>query len=122
MSQTLDMDAAERERDKRIRRRMLFVLHEARSSPKNGLHARLLCDVLRRSMAHGQSITDDGHAMGLIRDLVNAGYVTETRLERRRGQEHGIDTMFVQITAKGSQLWLEQIPPDPLVDDNREVD
>jgi hypothetical protein len=114
-----DMEAANRMRDKRLRRRMLGVLNEARKAPRGGISGRVLVDVANASSPRGQRLETDDHAMGLIRDLVAGKYAAETPLQRRKHQEHGLDTMIVSITDFGAKLICEAVDPDPLIDDDR---
>jgi hypothetical protein len=72
------------------------------------------------SVAHGeQRIQDDAHGLGLVRGIVAAGYAAERRESRRKGDPHGLDTMFLTITPKGTALVSEASPTDPLVEDGR---
>jgi hypothetical protein len=120
----VDFEVANRRRDRRLRRRLLETLHDARIGPKGGLNGRFLRDVVAGTVPSSQGFEDDDHTMGLIRDLVNKDYVTEEREPMRRGQRFGIDFMFLKITAKGSSLASdnETHPVDPDIDDDRDVE
>lgn len=118
-----DFGAARKERDKRLRRRMLSTLRLARAmSPKGGLSGRSLRDNVDGVMPTDQQTENDEHALGLLRDMTAKGYFEESPLPRRRGQSFGLDYLFYRITARGVSLWEESIPPDPDVDDDRIAD
>jgi hypothetical protein len=119
----MDLDAANRMRDRRLRRRMLSTLHLSRAmSPKGGLGGRALKDLVDGVVPAGQGFESDRHALELARDLVNKGLAEESRLPMRRGQAFGLDFAFFKVTDKGSQLVNESIDPDPDIDDERIVD
>jgi hypothetical protein len=109
------LDEKERRREKRLRRRILMVLFLCRQSPMGGVNARTLVEKIEETM----NFEGDGHALALVRDLVGAGYASEKPLPRRRGEDVSLDSIFVSITDKGTKLWREAIPADPLIEDNR---
>jgi hypothetical protein len=115
----MDHDAANNARDARLRKRMLDALHRARVSPLGGLNARTLADVVDAGSPPGQGIQEDEHAIGLLKDLANAGYVTIEDKRTHKHQRHSIDWLFAKVTAAGSKLALEKAPVDALVDDGR---
>lgn len=119
MKDLSQIEAAERQRDARLRRVLLMSLHRARVSPKGGLHGRTLIDQASAATLPGDEFQGDVHALGLARDLVGKGYVSETDERTRRGQLFGLDYLFFRITAKGSDLADERIPADPMVEDER---
>ena len=57
--------------------------------------------------------------MALVRDLISAGYVEERDDRGYRWQRQCVDTMSYRITAKGTLLLVEELPVDPLVEDER---
>lgn len=119
----MDFEQANRQRDRRLRRRMLSTLHLSRAmSPRGGLGGRALKDLVDGVMPGGQGFEGDRHAMELARDLVNKGLAEESRLPMRRGQAFGLDFAFFKVTAKGSGLVEETVPPDADIDDDRIVE
>jgi hypothetical protein len=110
---------AEKLRDARLRKQILATLHRARSSPQGGLSGRTLYDCVDGGAGFSQGFDGDDHAMGLVIDLCNANFVAGRVLPRRKMQRDGIDFRFFSITDLGSQLYLEAIPPHPLVEDER---
>lgn len=116
----LDFDEPlKRDRDRRLRRKLLDVLYLSRGAPLGGLNGRPLVIATDNSMAPGLHLEDDRHAMDLIRDLENKGLVTVERKMRPRGTSFGPDHIVVKITDRGSQLCREAIDPDPDVHDQR---
>jgi hypothetical protein len=116
----IDYEVANRQRDRRLRRRLLNTLHLARAmSPRGGMSGRTLKDLVDGVMPPEQKFEDDGHALALMRDLANKDLFAEEALPRRRGQSFGLDYVFFRITAKGSGIWEETVPADPDIDDER---
>jgi hypothetical protein len=118
----MDFDAANKKRDRRLRRRLLSTLHAARVSPRGGLHARQLVEIVAAAVPPADRFEDDGHAIGLLQDLVNKGLATLTDERTRRSQAFGLDYLFAAITNRGSMLLNETIEPDPDVDDERNLE
>jgi hypothetical protein len=121
----IDFDRGRSKRDERLRRRILFTLNLARGiSPTGGLSGQRLMDETDGEI----SVSDSGyesanHFMQLCRDLRNHQLVTElTNNNRRRGQAFGPEHVSYRITAKGTQLIEEQIPPIAGIDDDRIVE
>jgi len=102
--------------NKRLRRHVLQLADAAKAS--GGLRGRMLMDILADEPAGPE---DDQALMGLCRDLVNAGFLEEKDLRKRVGDRHGLDYLFYSITAMGTSLLAEGIPPHPLVEDERIV-
>ena len=115
----MEHEAANNARDARLRKRMLDMIHRARVAPLGGLNARTLMDLIDSAMPAGQGFESEDHAIGLIADLANAGYVTLSDKRTHKHQRHSIDWGFVKITALGSRMSLEQAPVDPLIADGR---
>lgn len=117
---THDIDRAEHRRDKRLRKRLLQVLHAARVRPEYGwASGRFVYDVVDGALPGGEQFESDEHLLGLMRDLIAAGYVEE-RDDRTRGwQIFGVDWVSYRITNHGTALVIEAIDPDPLVEDDR---
>lgn len=116
--------AAKDKRDRRYRAKLLLVLHEAaRSAPDRCVSGRFLVDAVNGLMPPGQSVEDEREALGLCRDLVTHGLAQEHAAgQRRRGQAFTIDFVKFEITRAGSELHLQQAPPMPLVDDDRQLE
>src|SRR3954471_25016179 len=73
-----DIDQAEHKRDKRLRKRLLQVLNAARVRPEvGGASGRFIYDVVDAAVPGGQRFESDAHMLGLMRDLIAAGYVEE---------------------------------------------
>jgi hypothetical protein len=112
-------ELANRKRDKRLRRRMLQLVAAARTSPRGGLNGRTLFDLVNETLPSDLGFEDESHALMLMRDLRDKGYLAEEMIERRRGQRFSVEFVFLRITAKGSSLLNETIPVDGDVDDER---
>src|SRR5689334_283643 len=99
----MDLDAANKARDRRLRKALLFALHTARKFDRRGLHGNILRDAVG-----GESMPDsfesDDHFVSLARDLVNKGLAKEEVEGLRRGQRLAAHHLFLQITDKGSDL------------------
>jgi hypothetical protein len=115
----MHLEHAEHQRDLRLRRRMLQLMHAARVRPESGwMTGRLIVDVLEGA---GSAVSDDEHATGLLRDLVGAGLADERDDRTRRPQRPCLDLTSYRISVRGVALLEERIAPDPLVDDERTV-
>ncbi len=116
----MDIDQAEHRRDKRLRKRLLQVLNAARIRPEQGwAGGRFIFDVVDGALPGGQRFEGDDHLLGLMRDLVAAGYVEERDDRTRVWHPHTLDYLSYRITNLGTALVLEAIDPDPLVEDSR---
>lgn len=111
-----DLNEAMQVRDKRLRRDILRIVHRARTGPEGGFSLRGVIDMARNSPLLFQ---DDQHALGLARDLEGYGLIKIEDRRTRKDQRFSIDWLFLRITATGSALVDEQIPVNPLVDDER---
>jgi hypothetical protein len=118
----LDFDGANRARDRRLRKRLLNALYLSRSSPTGFIGGRTLMDVIGAEGLNSQVFEDDAHFLSLCRDLTNKGLAVSKMEIRRRGQAFGPDYVSFAITDKGTSLWLETIPADPDIDDERIVE
>lgn len=114
------MNEARKKLFARFRAKLLLVLAEvSRTAPTGMISGRLLIDQANGIMPTGQKIGETD-ALAMARDLVAGGYASESPLgERRRGQAFSIDFVQFGVTAKGMQLYTQDIPADPLVDDDR---
>jgi hypothetical protein len=116
----MNTDQAESRRDRRLRKRLLLSLHATRVRPESGwASGRFLYDLVDGATPGGQRFDSDLHMLGLVRDLVNAGYADERDDRQRADEAFALDTLSYRITAHGSALALEVIDPDPLVEDSR---
>lgn len=118
-SELEQLDAADRERDKRLRRRMLFLIHTARIAPEGGISGRRIVDLVSANSA--DAFEGDGHAMGLLMDLERKGLIEVRDLRTRRSQIYSLDYQRALVTAMGSSLIRETIPPDADIDDERNM-
>jgi hypothetical protein len=98
----------------RLRRLALALIDGAKAA--GGLRGRVLFDAMDQTP---ECPEDDDAMLGLLRDLVNGGYVVETDLRRRIGECRGLDVLSYSVTARGTALLEERIDPDPLIDDQR---
>jgi hypothetical protein len=112
-------EGAEKQRDRILRKKMLFILSLCTSSPRGGMGGRQLLMNVAEDVADGLGFESDDHAMRLIRDLVNKRLVTEEILERLRGRIFGPEHLFLRITDAGSRLIRRVAPIDPDIDDER---
>jgi hypothetical protein len=119
---SIDFNAARKIRDRRLRRALLVGLYETRGVGRGVLVGRSLVDTVNLTRHGDQRFVDDEHALALLRDMINKGYVAEHALTRRKGEERGLDNVEYAIAATGTALIEESIDPDPDVDDLREVD
>ena len=110
---------ANRQRDRVLRRNMLRTLHNARIVPMGGLSGTALRREVEAITAASDQFEDEAHVIGLGRDLVNKGLVEETDQRTRKTQRFGLEFLFYRVTAKGSGLVNETLPPDPDVEDER---
>ena len=116
----MNIEHAEHKRDLRLRKRILQVLNAARVRPEFGwCGGRFVYDIVDGALPGGQRFDDDQHMLGLLRDLVGAGYVEERDDRTRAGQPYGLDHTSYRITSRGTALLSEAIDPDPLVEDPR---
>src|SRR5260221_5144105 len=122
------MDAAEwqratehasRERDGRLRRRLLAALFECRTSPSGWTGALKLRDMADSVAADDQRFQTEQHCVALLRDLAIKRLAEERRKSQKRGQVFGLRHLKYRIRAAGLDLHLEAVPPDPLIDDDR---
>jgi hypothetical protein len=115
---------ADQARDERLRRQLLLTLHLARGmSPTGGLSGTRLKVESDGGFGEDLEFESDGHFIQLCRDLKNHGLIEETPLNnRRRGETFGPQHVTFSITAKGTQLIEEKIPPIAGIDDERIVE
>jgi hypothetical protein len=116
----LDFDQLGRkERDQKLRREILEQLYFARHSPGGGWHGRPLVAAINEAAEPGMGFEDDTHALQIIRDMVNFGFVEQQVELRRRGERLSPGHLFLRITGLGTQLKNESIDPHPDVWDER---
>jgi hypothetical protein len=113
-------DEAKKVRDKRLRRAILQALHRSRNGPQGGLSAIVAWDVVEAEFsADDRKIEDEDHALALLIDLRDGGYLELLDRRTHKRQKYGVETLFAKITAKGSALVREELPVDPMVEDER---
>ena len=113
------IENASRERDRRLRRRLLGLLFESRASPTGWTGALKLRDMADAASSKDQRFQSEQHCIALLRDLVIKGLAKERRKATKRGQVFGLRHLKYRILAAGLELHLEAAPPDPLIDDDR---
>lgn len=114
----MDFDAANKSRDRRLRRGILVSLHHARGFVRGGLSGQTLMDLVTPA-GDGQGFEDAEHCIRLIRDLELKGMIDRKIEGLRRNQRLQPSHLFVSITDKGSRLINETEPIDPDIDDER---
>ena len=116
----MNTELANKRRDQRLRKRLLQVLDAAKVRPESGwVGGRFVYDVVDGALPGGQEFESDDHFAALMRDLIASGYVEERDDRRYRWQRQAIDTTSYRVTAKGTLLLVEELPVDPLVEDER---
>ncbi|MCC6425119.1 MAG: hypothetical protein IT447_16720 [Phycisphaerales bacterium] len=106
-----------RQRDRRLRRRLLETLYSARAFAPSGWYGtRAMVDLLA---AAGAAVEDEAHAMGLLTDLVNKGLIELRDTRTRKLQPYGLGCLDARIVARGSSLVEETEPPDADIEDER---
>ena len=92
----------------------------AKVRPESGwVSGRFVYDVVDGALPGGQQFESDDHFAALMRDLVGSGYAEDRDDRLYRWQRHSIDLTSYRVTPKGTQLLVEEIPVDPLVEDER---
>lgn len=115
----VDFDAADKARDRRLRRLLLLTLHNARNAPTGELGAQTLVDVVDASVAPDQRFEDEEHSLRLIRDLINKGLAVDRMLTRKKYERFGLRFLVMRVTDQGSRLINETLAADPDIDDER---
>lgn len=115
-------DQANLKRDRRLRRRLLDALHNARIGPLGGMYGRRIAQIIDSTMPPAQVFEGDSHAEGLLQDLVAKSLVAKEDKRKRNSQPYSLDYMLYRITAKGSSLVEETGGPDPDIEDDRNMD
>jgi hypothetical protein len=115
----LGMQHAERAHDRRLRKHLLALLYELRSTPSGWAGAITLRDAIDGLMPPGQGFASDNHCIGICRDLSISGLAEERSTLRRKRDKFGLQWLEYRITAAGIALITESAPPNPLVDDDR---
>ena len=116
----MDFEQAKRERDRRLRRALLSALHFAQKMNPSGFSGGMF--LMDAAGPGSDGFEGPTHALELLRQLVSKGLAEERLKVRRRGELFGLQHCEYRITAKGDSLWLETIPPDPDIDDDRVVE
>jgi len=116
----MDYEDAERKRDQRLRKRLLQVLDAAKVRPESGwASGRFIFDIVDGAIPGGQRFESDDHMLGMMRDLIGAGYCEERDDRFRKWQPYCIDFMSYRITPRGTALLAEELEIDPLIEDRR---
>ena len=116
----MNTETANRKRDQRLRRRLLQVMDAAKVRPESSwVSGRFVFDVVDGALPGGQQFDSDDHFAALVRDLISAGYVEERDDRYYQWQRQSIDSTSYRITAKGTLLLVDELPVDPLVEDER---
>lgn len=115
-----DWEEFRRQRDRRLRRRLLETLYNARAFAPSGWYgARSLVDLVNTAAPADANIEDEAHAMALLRDLENKGLVEHRDTRTRKLQAYGLTYLDARITARGSSLMEETLPADSDIEDER---
>jgi hypothetical protein len=115
-----DFEVAKLERDKRLRRKILWTLRivmGVNGSMEAG--GRFILDQVNGIMPPGQQIEDDEHAVRLLRELKQYGLVEERDARKRKEQRFGLDWLQYKISGEGLALLNESRAPHPEVWDER---
>ena len=111
---------ADLQRDRRLRRRLLVMLHESRGNSFGGwVSAQYLFDMTTGFAPAQERPRDDRHLVNLLRDLVSGGYATERDERERASQPFSAYYLSFRITHGGSGLITEALPPDAQIEDDR---
>ena len=123
---SLDFDAINLRRDRKLRWLLLDTLFLARGkTPSGGVSGPLLMQWTTPQIEmSGLAVEDDEHALRLLGDLRDRGYIeVHTSKNRRQGERFKlVHVTLAKITAKGVDLHEGNIDPDRQVDDGREQD
>lgn len=109
-------------RDRRLRRRLLDSLHNARIGPLGGMYGRRLIEIIDSTMPPAQGFEGDLHAEGLLQDLIAKGMVSKSDNRRRTSQSYGLDYLLYKITASGTSNVLQTDETDPDIEDDRNLE
>lgn len=116
----MDFEEKNRKRDRKLRRLMLNALvFASKHAPAKQIAALTLVEHVNGFVTDSQQVEDDAHGIDLIRYLVSHGYAEERVVNLRKGEQFGLRHLVVTITARGRDLWEENIPADPGIDDDR---
>jgi hypothetical protein len=105
------------ERDRRLRTKMVRVVHAARASGCIG--ASMLRDVINGTSSGAERFSDDQHLLELGVDLENLHLVERQDLRRRASEMVSVDNVGWRITAAGSAFAEERGPKYDLLADDR---
>jgi hypothetical protein len=108
------------QRDMRLRRRLLEVLHAQRGNDADGwVSGRFLLDVLQGWGGIDQRFESEQHMVSLLQDLKLADLAHARDDRERVTEELTIDVRSWRIAPLGCALMEEAIPPHELVADER---
>lgn len=114
----MDADHRRQLRDRRIRRRLLDVLHASRAYGDGRVSGGMLHECAQAGPA-GEQPEDEAHTLRLLRDLVLGQYAVEHDTRRYRHERLELASLAFAVTAKGAALAEEAIAADPLIHDRR---
>lgn len=113
--------AAQRSRHARIRWELLRAMHGSRTNQHGGwATGRYLLEVVAY-LGGDFRVESDDEGLGLLQDLVAAGYARSEDNREDRAQVYGLDHLTFRIEAKGIAFVNRAAPPDAMVDDGRIV-
>jgi hypothetical protein len=114
----MDADQLKRDRDRRLRRRLLFV---AKLAMGHGFTQEISGRALVSNATAGaaEQFEDDAHAITLLRELCSYGFLSERDTRTHRGQRQGLEMLSYRITGAGLALLNESHPAHPDIDDER---
>lgn len=115
-----DFGTFRRQRDRRLRRRLLETLYNARAFAPSGWYgARSLVDLVNTGATAGAGIEDEMHALALLRDLEAKGLIEVLDQRTRKLQAYGLTHLSARITSGGASLIEETAPVDLDIEDER---
>jgi len=88
-------------------------------APSGGMSGRVLAQEAERSTAFDDRFKDEQHVMRMVRELEAKGYATLRELCHRKNDPLRPEFLFVNITARGLEVWNGGDPTDDDIDDQR---
>lgn len=113
-------ELAYQQRDRRLRRRLLRILHDCRANEEQGwITGRFAKDLIDGFAPRGERADSDQHLLAMLRDLVAGGYAEERDDREHKWQSWSLDFLSFRVTAKGNALITESVDADPIIEDDR---
>lgn len=107
---------------KRARHAILVVLDAQKINEHGGwVTGRFLSDIVGKPLTSASPRLDDEQMLGLLRDLIAAGYIDEEDNREDHSQPFGLDYLTYKATDKGLGFVRRTEPADPDIDDGRIV-